>query len=191
MPMCKSVRTGTLCALATALIGGSLATHPALAQTLTVIDASGHKVDIIVPRQVAARPAFDAIDQMMDREFAAMEARQQQMMHLMDQTMSSPVAALPTPALDTRNAHGQGSMYQSVTTISWGSNGIPCSQTVTSTSNGNSAPVVQVATRGDATCTARLTPATNRQTPATQAQDLTPAVDTTPSPARRITSRPF
>ncbi|AHI26275.1 hypothetical protein H845_2345 [Komagataeibacter xylinus E25] len=191
MPMYKSARTGALCALSAMLIGGGLATRPAQAQTLTVIDASGHKVGVIVPRQVDAPPAFDAIDQMMDREFAAMEARQQQMMRLIDQTMANPAAALPTPALDTRDGHGQGSMYQSVTTISWSGNGAPCSQTVTSTSNGHAAPVVQVATRGDAACAAKMAPATNRQAPATRTQDLTPAVDTTPAPAQRVMTHPF
>lgn len=191
MPICKSARTGAVCALATMLIGGNLATRPVQAQTLAVIDASGHKVGVIVPRQVETPSTFDAIDQMMDREFAAMEARQQQMMRLIDQAMSGPDAARPAPALDTRDGHGQASVYQSVTTISWGGNGTPCSQTVTSTTNGHAAPVVQVATRGDATCTATLAPATNRQAPATRAQGLTPAVDTTPAPAQRGITHPF
>ncbi|GBQ40105.1 hypothetical protein AA18890_0693 [Komagataeibacter europaeus LMG 18890] len=171
------------------LMGGGLATRPAQAQTLTVIDASGHPVGVIVPRQVEAPPMLDAIDQMMDRELAEMEARQQRMMRLIDQAMPNPAAALPTPALDTRDGHGQASMYQSVTTISWDSNGAPCSQTVTSTSNGRAAPVVQVATRGDAACAAKMAPAANRQAPATRTQDLTPAMDTTP--ARQAVAHPF
>ncbi|WP_232272375.1 hypothetical protein [Komagataeibacter europaeus] len=189
MPICKPARTGAFCALAAMLMGGGLATRPAQAQTLTVIDASGHPVGVIVPRQVEAPPMLDAIDQMMDRELAEMEARQQRMMRLIDQAMPNPAAALPTPALDTRDGHGQASMYQSVTTISWDSNGAPCSQTVTSTSNGRAAPVVQVATRGDAACAAKMAPAANRQAPATRTQDLTPAMDTTP--ARQAVAHPF
>jgi len=191
MPISGSIKKGALCALATILIGGGLATQPTQAETLTVVDARGRPVGVLVPQQVQAPPAFDAIDQMMDREFAAMEARQRHMMQLIDQTLSTPAMAMPTPALDTRDGHGQGSMYQSVTTISWGSNGTPCSQTVTSTSNGHAAPVVQVATRGDAACAAKMSATTNRQAPAPRMQDLTPAVDTATPATDRATPRPF
>ena len=191
MPISGSIKKSASCALATVMIAGGLASQPARAQTLTVVDASGRPVGVLLPRQMEAPPAFDAIDQMMDREFAAMEAHQQRMMRLIDQTLSTPAVASPTAAPETRDGHGQGSMYQSVTTISWGGNGVPCSQTVTSTSNGHAAPVIQVSTRGDAACAAKMSPAANPQAPAARTRDLTPAVDTATLPADRATPRPF
>ncbi|RBM08277.1 hypothetical protein [Novacetimonas cocois] len=194
MPFFSSTAKYIATALPAALLGGVLYTQPTQAQTLTVVDAAGHPVGVLTPAQSAAPPMFDAIDRMMDQEFAAMEAEQRQMMGLVNQVISAPAGRMPAPvrAVDAHGRMPQATMYQTVTTITWGANGTPCAQTISSSQQGQAAPIVQVATRGDSTCNARLSSGgVPVSSPSPQARTLTPAVDMSVDHPSGASSKPF
>ncbi len=194
------LKSGAIAAglLTAALAGGAALPAPARAQAvIQVVDSQGRPVGVLLKTPgVAALPSgfaspmagFEALDRMMARQMAAMEEEQKQMIALMNQGSVNQAAA--THAVDVNSVHGRaapgGSVYQSVTMISWSGNGATCAQTVTQSQNGNAAPVVHVSATGSAdrcgkVVSGRNIPEMAAPSGAARHPDLVPAVDRGPA----------
>lgn len=127
---------------------------PAQAQdTLRVVDARGHQVGILVPVQGIATTAalpdidmFDAVNRMMARNMALMEA--------VDRTLGSRLggALRAVPAV-SHDLPKQSMSWQRFEAVSTGGP-IACTQTITITSDGQAAPIVHVSRTGSNACAA-------------------------------------
>lgn len=137
----------------------SAATMPAYAQgTVRVVDAQGHQIGILVPvHNISTVPAmpdiamFDALDRMMAREMAVMEATDRELMA----QLNRPLRAVP--AID-RDVPNQSMSWQSVEMVHVGGPTASCIQTVTVTSDGQSAPIVHTSSTGGQACAALTAP---------------------------------
>ncbi|MCQ9156181.1 hypothetical protein [Acidomonas methanolica] len=158
----QSVRSGT--AIAALIL--SAAALPAQAQEgLRVIDASGHQIGVLIPSPEAAPisslpdtdlAVFAALDRMMAREMAIMEAADNEMAaQLNAEQRAMPVAQ--DQSGDGRTGH-EGVAWQTFSAVSIGGRGASCTRTVTMTSNGTSAPVVHTASTGGRACATLLAP---------------------------------
>lgn len=151
---------------------------PAQAQdTLRVVDARGHQVGILVQgiATTAAMPdidMFEAVDRMMARNMALMEA--------VDRTLGSRLdgvlRAVPAVGHDLPKQSMSWQRFEAVST------GGPtaCTQTITITSNGQAAPIVHVSRTGSKSCATLPAPMAvddpgDQKTGSTA---LTPAVET-------------
>ncbi|MBE7619724.1 hypothetical protein GL297_08780 [Komagataeibacter sp. FXV2] len=154
---------------------------PAQAQdTLRVVDARGHQVGILVPAPDVSGVAeasdiamFDALDRMMARDMAAMEATHRELMAHVVQSMHT------IPSVD-HNAPNRGASWQSFEVVSIGGPAASCTQTVTMTSNGRSAPIIHTSSTGGNACAALAAPVSvgKPERKDTRIPDLVPAVDT-------------
>ena len=176
MHFSRMIQAGTF--VATLACGA--AALPAQAQdTLRVVDARGHQVGILVPVQGIATTAampdidmFEAVDRMMARNMALMEA--------VDRTLGSRLdgvlRAVPAVGHDLPKQSMSWQRFEAVST------GGPtaCTQTITITSNGQAAPIVHVSRTGSKSCAAL--PASmavdNPGGQKTGSTALTPAVET-------------
>jgi hypothetical protein len=133
---------------------------PAQAQdTLRIVDARGHQVGILVPVPVpgiattAAMPGidiFEAVDRMMARNMALMQA--------VDRTLASRLDGVlrAVPAVD-HDLPKQNMSWQRFETVGTGGP-TACMQTITITSNGQAAPIVHVSRTGSNACAALAAP---------------------------------
>ncbi|MBB2165558.1 hypothetical protein HLH26_13645 [Gluconacetobacter sp. 1b LMG 1731] len=146
---------------------------------LRVVDARGHQVGILVPVQgfatTAAMPdidMFEAVDRMMARNMALMEA--------VDRTLASRLdgvlRAVPAVGHDLSKQSMSWQRFEAVST------GGPtaCTQTITITSNGRGAPIVHVSRTGSKACPTLAAPMAvdNPGDQKTGSMALTPAVET-------------
>lgn len=177
MHFSQMVRSGAV--VATLALGA--ATMPAQAQdTLRVVDARGHQVGILVPAPDISDAAetsdiamFDALDRMMARDMAAMEATHRELLAHLNRPLHT------MPAVD-HNATNQSASWQGFEVVSIGGPNASCTQTVTMTSNGRSAPVIHTSSTGGNACAALAAPVSVGKTERkdTRAPDLVPGVDT-------------
>ena len=153
---------------------------PAQAQdALRVVDARGHQVGILVPVQgIATRAAlpdidmFDAVNRMMARNMALMEA--------VDRTLGSRLggALRAVPAV-SHDLPKQSMSWQRFEAVSTGGPSA-CTQTITITSNGQAAPIVHVSRTGSKSCATLPAPMAvdNPGDQKAGSTALTPAVET-------------
>lgn len=177
MHFSQMVRSGA----AVAALALGAATMPAQAQdTLRVVDARGHQVGILVPAPDVSGVAetsdiamFDALDRMMARDMAAMEATHRELMAHLGHSLRT------IPSVD-HNAPNRGASWQSFEVVSIGGPAASCTQTVTMTSNGRSAPIIHTSSTGGNACAALATPVSvgKPERKDTRIPDLVPAVDT-------------
>lgn len=166
---------------AAASLALGVAVIPAQAQgNLRVIDAQGHQVGILVPVQnIPALPSisdiamFDALDRMITSDIGVMEAADRKL------TVRLVITLRAVPAIEHRLPK-QVMSEQRVTAVSIGGPNASCTQTITSTSNGQSAPIVHVSSTGGKACSTLVSSLSvgkpESQKPKTTT--LTPAVDT-------------
>ncbi|NVN10967.1 hypothetical protein [Nguyenibacter vanlangensis] len=168
-----------------AVLAFGTATGPAQAQeVLHVVDARGHQVGVLVPvpdvPAVAAfdTAMFDALDHMMARDIAVMEATDRELAGWLNSALR-PVPAV-VPAVD-HAMPSQGLSWRRFEVVSIGGPaGASCTQTITMTSNGQSAPVVHASSTGGRACATLATPMAV-ENPGRQGMDAPapiPAVDT-------------
>lgn len=177
MHFSRMIQAGTF--VATLACGA--AALPAQAQdTLRVVDARGHQVGILVPVQGIATTAampdidimFEAVDRMMARNMALMEA--------VDRTLGSRLdgvlRAVPAVGHDLPKQSMSWQRFEAVST------GGPtaCTQTITITSNGQAAPIVHVSRTGSKSCATLPAPMAvdNPGDQKAGSTALTPAVET-------------
>ena len=153
---------------------------PAHAQdALRVVDARGHQVGILVPIQdistTAAMPdidMFEAVDRMMARNMALMEAADRTLASQLDGVLR----AVPAVGHDLPKQSMSWQRLEAITT------GGPtaCTQTITITSNDQAAPIVHVSRTGSNACATLAAPMAvdNLGDQKTGSMALTPAVET-------------
>lgn len=177
MHFSRMIQAGTF--VATLACGA--AALPAQAQdTLRVVDARGHKVGILVPVQGIATTAampdidimFEAVDRMMARNMALMEAVDRALGSRLDGVLR----AVPAVGHDLPKQSMSWQRFEAVST------GGPtaCTQTITITSNGQAAPIVHVSRTGSKSCATLPAPTAvdNPGGQKTVSTALTPAVET-------------
>ena len=177
MHFSRMIHAGTV----VASLAFGVAAMPAQAQgNLHVIDAQGHQVGILVPVQnIPATPSisdiamFDALDRMMTRDIAVMEAADRELTARLVSTLRA------VPAIE----HGlpkQVMSEQRVEAVSIGRPSASCTQTIMMTSNGQSAPIVHVSSTGGKACSTLVSSLTvgKPESQKPEAMTLTPAVDT-------------
>ncbi|AQS84332.1 MAG: hypothetical protein ABF876_16650 [Acetobacter aceti] len=175
-------------ALVAGMAAAALSSHALAQEIIRVVDAQGHQIGVLIrtPSGMAedvasAQSFFENMDRMLAQQMAIMQRSEQHMLEIAHQSPADGVVG--------------GTSYQSVTSISWGGRGTVCSQTITTSQNGESAPVVHVSGTGNGTgCMHDSSASSARSDPSQSAhqQDLIPAVDVghvEKEPAEKSSSR--